>query len=99
MTDTEIERIGHNASLVLENEAYALARAAMHADIYATIKACPSENEKEQLKLAQLAKLCDMFHSRFLGYVERGKLAGQHRIDLDSVREESGMRKLMRRVL
>lgn len=98
MTDHDATRMGHNASTVLENEAYQAAIAAMRDQVIQQWKDCPIRDKEGQLLLLQLAKLTDKFEAILRGYVEGGKLA-QHKIDIDRERDENPMRGLMRRVL
>jgi hypothetical protein len=98
MTEQEASLIGQRAAMVLENTAYQSAIEAMRAQVVQQWKDCPIRDKEGQLLLLQLAKLTDKFEGILRGYVEGGKLA-QHKIDMDSLRDESGARKLMRRVL
>ena len=98
MTEQDATRMGRNAADVLDNEAYQGAIASLRSQIVQQWKDTPIRDAEGQLLLLQLAKMADKFESIMRGYVEAGKLA-QHKIDLDSLRSESGARKLMRRVL
>ena len=98
MTEQDATRMGRNAADVLDNEAYRAAMTSLKAQVVQQWKDTPIRDAEGQLLLLQLAKMADKFESIMRGYVEAGKLA-QHKIDLDSLRSESGARKLMRRVL
>ena len=98
MTEQDTTRAGRSAADVLDNEAYQGAIASLRAQVVQQWKDSPIRDKEGQLLLLQLAKLTEKFDAILRGYVEGGKLA-QHRIDLDAMRNESGARKLMRRVL
>jgi len=98
MTDGESIQMAHNAAMVLDNEAYTTAMDSMRVQVVQQWKDCPIRDKEGALLLLQLAKLTDKFDAILRGYVEGGKLA-QHRIDLDSERNESRTRGLIRRVL
>jgi hypothetical protein len=93
---TQIQR-GLEATQVLENPAYRDAMAALRTQVIDQWKACPVRDREGQLLLLQLAKLADKFEGLLAGAVESGKLA-QHKIDVDSVRDESPARQFFRRV-
>ena len=98
MTDQQIAQRGLEAGQVLENEAYKDAMASLRAQVVEQWKACPIRDKEGQILLLQLAKLTDKFDGILRGMVEGGKYA-QRKIELDDIRNESGARKLMRRVL
>jgi hypothetical protein len=98
MTDQQISQQGLDARLVLDNEAYKQAMTALRAQVVDQWKSCPIRDQEGQLLLLQLAKLADKFEGILAGMVEAGKFA-HHKIALDDARNESGTRKLMRRVL
>lgn len=98
MTDQQTSQQGLDARMVLENESYKAAMQALRAQVVEQWKACPIRDQEGQLLLLQLAKLADKFEGILAGMVEGGKFA-QRRIDLDEIRNESGARKLVRRVL
>ena len=98
MTDQQIAQRGLEASQVLENEAYKDAMASLRAQVVEQWKSCPIRDNEGQILLLQLAKLTDKFDGILRGMVEGGKYA-QRKIELDDIRNESGARKLMRRVL
>lgn len=82
---------------VLESSVYKDALESMKADIIEGWKNCPVRDREGQLLFLQLAKLCDKFDGIIRGYVEQGKLA-QHKIDIDSVRNENVLRRWARKV-
>jgi hypothetical protein len=98
MTDHPQAHHGIEAQQVLENPAFTRAMQAVKDQIHRQWLECPVRDREGQLLLLQLAKLADKFDSLLRGAVESGKLA-QHRIDIDAERNESGARKLVRRVL
>lgn len=89
---------GEEARQVLANPAYIEAMTAMHAQIVQQWQECPIRDVEGQRLLLQLKKLANKFEATLAGLVESGKLA-KSKIDLDAERDESGARKLVRRVL
>lgn len=87
-----------DALQVIENNAYKAAMEALRAEIVEGWKACPIRDKEGQLLFLQLAKLSDKFEGILNGFVEGGKMA-QHKIDIDSTRSESMLRKWARKVL
>ena len=88
---------GIEASAVLENEAFKQAMTALRDQVIEQWKACPIRDKEGQTLLLQLAKLTDKFEGLIVGMVESGKFA-QHKIHLDSLRDESPTRQFFRRV-
>ena len=98
MTEQQTSQRGVEARQVLDNPAYVDAMAALMAQVVEQWKACPIRDNEGQILLLQLAKLADKFEAVLSGMVEAGKFA-DHKIKVDELRNESGARKLMRRVL
>lgn len=98
MTDNDIANQGREAADVIENPAYQAALASLKLKVVSQLLACPVSDREQQVLLIQLAKLTDKFDSIIYGFMQGGKLA-QEKINLDSLRNESSARKLMRRVL
>jgi hypothetical protein len=98
MTDQQISDRGLEASQVLASRAYREAMDSMKAQIIQQWKDCPIRDAEGQVLLLQLAKLCEKFDGILSGMVEAGKLAS-HKIEIDSERNESAARRIMRRVL
>ena len=98
MTEQQTSQRGVEARQVLDNPAYVDAMAALKAQVVEQWKACPIRDKEGQILLLQLAKLTDKFDGILRGMVEGGKFA-QRKIELDDIRNESGARKMMRRVL
>ena len=98
LTDSDEVRIARNAADVLENEAYKLAMTTMKAQIVQQWKDCPVRDKEGALLLLQLAKLADKFEGVLTGLIESGRFA-DHQIKIDSERNESKARQVMRRVL
>jgi hypothetical protein len=94
---SQVDR-AQQASMVLENDAFRTAMGQLKADVIERWKACPIRDREGQLLLLQLAKLTDKFEGLLVGMIETGKLA-QHQLNLDKERNESGIKKAMRRVL
>lgn len=89
---------GKEAAAVLDNEAFKAAMAMLKESVMQNWKECPVRDREGQVLLLQLAKVTDKFESLLIGMVEGGKLA-QHKIDLDSARDESTAKRFMRRVI
>ena len=98
MTEHDTARQGHSAAEVLDNPAYQEAMTALQAQIVQQWRDCPVRDAEGALLLLQLAKLAGKFEGLLRGYVQGGKLA-QSKIDIDSERNESGVRRAIRRVL
>lgn len=98
MSEQQISQRGLEAGQVLDNEAYKDAMTSLRAQVVEQWKACPIRDKEGQILLLQLAKLADKFEGILQGMVESGKFADR-KIKLDELRNESGARKLMRRVL
>lgn len=89
---------GKEARQVLDNPAYQAAMKALHEQIVQQWGECPIRDTEGQRLLLQLKKLAVKFESTLAAYVEAGRMA-QHAIDVEDERNESGARKLMRRIL
>ena len=98
MTPQQIQQTGIEAQRVIDSEAYKLAMSAMKAQIVQQWKDCPVRDKEGALLLLQLAKLADKFEGVLTGLIESGKFA-DHQIKIDSERNESKARQIMRRVL
>ena len=97
MTPHQQATRGIEATQVLENQAFKDAMQSLKAQVIDQWKACPIRDREGQVLLLQLVKLADKFESLLIGAVESGKMA-QHKINIDSERDESAARRLMRRV-
>ena len=89
---------GQEAQQVLGNAAYIEAMHLLKQDTIDAWKACPIRDQEGQRLLLQLARLTDKFEALLAGFVEAGKLA-HARLDLDEVRDESGVRRVLRKVI
>lgn len=98
MSDHKDVLRGRDAKLVLENPAYQEAMQSMRDDILSEWKKCPIRDKEGQTLLLQLAKLTDKFEGMLNGRVESGKMA-QRKIDLDSARDESAVKRFARKVV
>jgi hypothetical protein len=98
MTDQQISNRGLEAGQVLASQAYIDAMAALRERIIAKWKECSLRDPEGQKLTLQMMKLADTFEGLLAGYVEGGKLAA-HRLELDSLRDESVARRIVRRVL
>jgi hypothetical protein len=97
MNEERFAQAGIEASQVLENEAYKEAMRSLKAQVIEQWKSCPVRDKEGQLLLLQLAKMTDKFEGILRGYVERGKDA-QRRIELNELRNESALRRGIRKV-
>ena len=97
MTDQKLVQRARQASEVLDNEAFKEAMSTLKSAVIQQWKDCPVRDKEGQLLLLQLTKLTDKFESILIGLVETGKLA-QHRTDLDNVRNESPVSRILRKV-
>ena len=98
MTEQQTALRGREAQQILDSEVFKDAMAQLKGSVIEQWKDCPIRDKEGQLLLLQLAKLTDKFESILVGVVETGKLA-QHKIDMDSLRDESGMRRFARKVV
>lgn len=96
MTDDQQVTRAIEAKQVLENQAFRGAMDALKEQIIDQWKTCPVRDKEGQLLLLQLAKLSDKFESILVGMIETGKLA-QHKIDVDQARNESAVRRWIRK--
>lgn len=96
MTNEQIVTRGFEASQVLDNPAFKEAIDTLKMDIVTEWKRCPVRDKEGQMLLLQLIKLADKFEGMLIGRIESGKLA-QHKIDIDSARDESIIRKWARK--
>lgn len=97
MTDKFDVLRGREASAVLENEAFKAAIQGLKDAVIQNWRDCPVRDAQGQLLLLQLMKLTDKFEGLLVGMVETGKIA-QRRIDLDSERDETQVRRFFRKV-
>lgn len=100
MTDQQANSLGIEALHITQSEPYQLAMKAMREAIVQKWKDCPIRDQEGQRLLLQTMRLADTFEEVLTGMVETGKFA-HHRLQqaIDEARNESGARKLMRRVL
>lgn len=96
MTNEQIVMQAMEAAQVLDNPAFRKAIDNMKQEIISEWKKCPVRDREGQMLLLQLIKLADKFEGSLIGMIEGGKLA-QHKIDIDSVRDENIIRKWARR--
>lgn len=96
MNDRQEVNQGRNASEVLDNPAFKEAMQLLREGVVTQWKDCPIRDKEGQLLLLQLAKITDKFESILSGLIERGKLA-QHRIELDTLRDENALQRAKRR--
>jgi len=88
---------GIDASQVLDNAAFREAFVALNNAVVDQWRECPVRDVQGQTLLLQLVKITAKFEAILVGMVENGKLA-QRRIELDSLRNESKPRALLRKL-
>jgi hypothetical protein len=86
------------AQIVLDNPAFNEALRLMSEDAMAQMKACPIRDREGLLLLAQAARLTDKVAETLRGMLEAGKLANA-KIDIDSSRSESRVKRVLHKVL
>ena len=86
------------AQLVLENPAFNEALRLMSEDAMAQMKRCPIRDREGLLLLAQAARITDKVAETLRGMLEAGKMA-KAQIDIDNARNESGVKRALRKVL
>lgn len=97
MNDQQTNQRGIDATQVLESVVFKDALTTLKQAVVEQWMDCPVRDREGQMLLLQLAKLTDKFEGILIGIVETGKLA-RHRIDLDSLRDESTARQYLRKV-
>ena len=90
--------LAREAEMVLNSEAYKLAMKTLKDTAVRQWRECSVRDREGQLLMLQFAQVIDRFESLFVGMIESGKLA-QHKIDLDSSRDESKPRQFFRKVV
>ena len=97
MTDQQTNQRGIDATQVLDNLAFKEALIGLKQAVVDQWKESPIRDKEGQLLLLQLAKMTDKFESILIGMVETGKLA-KHKIDMNTLRDESEPRQILRRI-
>jgi hypothetical protein len=97
-SNQQLSDLGQEAQRVLDNPAFNEALRLMSEDAVAKMKACPIRDREGLLLLAQAARLTDAVAQTLRGILEAGKMASAQ-IDIDSARSESGMKRVLRKVL
>lgn len=97
MNDQRTNQRGIDATQVLENVVFKESFTILKQAVVDQWKDCPVRDKEGQLLLLQLAKLADKFESILVGIVETGKLA-KHKIDMNDLRDESKVSRIMRKV-
>jgi hypothetical protein len=98
MTEFDVAQRGQEAAQVLDNEAFKEAMGLLKSQVVEQWRNCPVRDKEGQILLLQLAKVADKFEGTLVGMIERGKMA-QHKIDLDSMRDEGKARRFFRKVV
>jgi hypothetical protein len=97
MTEQQTALRGSDAQLVLDNPAFQEAMESLKAKIVIDWRSCPIRDVEGQQIYLQLAKLADVFEGTLVGIINRGKIS-ERKIEIDAVRNESPVRKFMRKV-
>lgn len=95
-TPLQISDLGVNARLVLDNPAYQEAMARLRSELVATWENSPIRDREGHLLNLQVMKLTRLFESTLTSLIQAGKMADAQ-VDIDSVRDESRPRKILRR--
>lgn len=90
--------LGVEAQRVLENPAFNEAMRLMRENVFERWKDCPIRDAEGQMLLLQAARIVDNVESTLRGLLEAGKLATA-KIEIDNVRNESGVRRALRKVM
>ena len=98
MTEYQASQQGVDARMVLDNEAYKSAMVLLREQTVRQWKSCAVTDREGQVLCLQFAKMADMFEAILSGIVESGKFA-QHKIEMDKLRDETPVRRAIRRVL
>ncbi|VTU37042.1 hypothetical protein [Variovorax sp. PBL-E5] len=96
-SDHQLAHLGAEAAQVLSNPAFSEALRLMRESAYTTFKRMPIKDAEGLVLAAQAARLTDAVESTLRGMLQAGKMA-QSRIDLNSARSESKLRRGMRAV-
>src|SRR3977135_4198163 len=96
--DSVVSQRGQEAQQVLANAAYVQAIEQMKLDVIEAWKACPIRDTDGQRLYLQIAKLADKFDKMLHDYVEAGRFADL-KASVDDVRDENGVRKVIRKVI
>jgi hypothetical protein len=98
MTDQQISNRGVEAANILESAVYREAMDALRASIVAKWREVGVRDTEGQKLTHQLMTLADTFEGLLAGYVEAGKFSA-HKLEIDSARDDSAARRIMRRIL
>jgi len=96
--DMQVSQRGQEAQQVLANPAYIQAIAQMKLDVIEAWKGCPIRDTDGQRLYLQIAKLAEKFDTMLHDYVEAGRFA-EMKASIDDVRDENGVRKVLRKVI
>ena len=97
MSNHQSAQMGADAVAALDNPAYKLGMKMLREQLMDELVDWPIRDREGQFLLLQLAKISKKFEGILYGLIESGKFA-QRQIDIDSERDESKARKLLRRV-
>ena len=97
MTEQQKALFGQQAKEVLDNPAFKTALVGIRAQIIDQWGACALREKEDQALLLQFYKVSENFESLLIGWMESGKIS-QRKINLDALRDESPVRKFMRKV-
>lgn len=97
MNEQQTALRGQHAQQVLDNPAFQEAMESLKAKIVADWRSCPIRDVEGQQIYLQLAKLADVFEGTLIGIINRGKIS-ERKIEIEAVRNETPIRKFMRKV-
>lgn len=87
---------GLSAGQVLDSLAYQKAMSDLRGQIVKAWTDCPVRDQEGQLLLLQLMKMTEKFEGLLHGYIQSGKMA---EIKLDELRNESAVRRTLRKIV
>jgi len=97
MTENQIARLGDDAAIVLDNEAFKQAMDGLKSQVNAQLLDCPIRDREGMVLLLQLSKLTAKFEGILTGMVANGRFT-QVKIDMDKERNETRAQKWLRKV-
>lgn len=98
MTPQQTQQRGIEAQRVLDCPVFKDAMAMLDAQIVQQWRATAVTDKEGAMLLLQLAKLKSKFETVLIGLIETGKFA-THQINMDAERNESGVKRAIRRML
>lgn len=97
MNEHQTASLGQEATVLLESPAYTEVIKRLREDVRQQWMEAPVRDQEGQRLLLITAKLVEKLDGHIRGMVEAGKLA-QSRIEINDLRDESGIRRAVRRI-